>query len=161
MKTLEVPNEVLISHIAEMLQQGHTVTMNIKGVSMRPFIEPTEDEVLLEPCRNPQKGDIVLAWANGERHVLHRIYEKQGEVLTLMGDGNVRGTETCRCSDVVGRCRAIVHKKTGQQREAEGLAWQWQSRVWKSLLPLRRYLLALYRLRKFGHLHSSKISYEN
>ena len=38
-RTIEIPNAILIPEIIKYLEQGHTVTLPLKGFSMRPFLE--------------------------------------------------------------------------------------------------------------------------
>jgi hypothetical protein len=49
-----------------------------------------------------QVGDAVLAEISAGHFVLHRIIDIDGDAITLMGDGNVRGTEHCTTEDVCG-----------------------------------------------------------
>lgn len=155
----EIPNEILIPEIAKLVASGHSVTMNVKGFSMRPFIEASKNTVIIEPWKNYRPGDVVLARVEeGNRFVLHRIIDIQNSgSIILQGDGNIQGTETCKEETIVGRCKAIVSKKTGRQRLCDGCLWNAEFRLWFLLRPARRYLLALYRLARFGHIHNSKI----
>ena len=87
----EIPNKILIGEIRNALQQGHTATLRVKGVSMRPFLETLRDKVVLAPPQREkiQTGDVVLAAISKDIFVLHRVTKREGERLTLRGDGNV------------------------------------------------------------------------
>ena len=83
-------------------------------------------------------GDIILVRLSGPRYVLHRLIEKDGEKLTLMGDGNIRGTEHCTEADVMGTVTAI---EKGRRVVKPG-----DGRWWRAIpLIFRRYFLAIYR----------------
>ena len=60
-RTIEIPNTVLIPEIIKYLEQGHTVTLPLKGFSMRPFLESNRDMALLTSPKNIKVGDPVLA----------------------------------------------------------------------------------------------------
>ncbi|MCR5571710.1 MAG: S24/S26 family peptidase [Bacteroidales bacterium] len=134
----ELPNEVLLPEVAALLAAGSDVTLLTKGNSMLPFIRGGRDSVRLRKFPAVAPGDIVLARLPAGNYVLHRVLRADGGALTLMGDGNVRGTESCRAEDVAGTVVAVV-RPDGRER-APGRA-----RAWKALRPLRRYLLAAYR----------------
>ena len=61
MRRMEVPNAILLGHVKEALQIGHTATINVKGYSMRPFLENSKDKVRLAPPGVLRVGDAVLA----------------------------------------------------------------------------------------------------
>ena len=131
-----VANDVLIPELGRLLAEGLEVEFQPKGRSMLPFIRGDRDSVVMRKFPEVSVGDIVLARASGH-FVLHRVFSVEGDVLTLMGDGNIRGTETCRRGDVLGTVTAII--RSGRPH-APG-----NGRLWRTLLPVRRYLLAVIR----------------
>lgn len=140
-----VPNEVLISQVAELIRQGRTVTLTARGNSMTPFIADRRDQVMLGPCTEAdlQPGAVVLAEDTHHRYVLHRIIRREGDALTLLGDGNVGQTEQTDIHHVMGLLMAVIRK--GRTYPTDGTVWQRYSRWWKRLTPVRRWLLAIYR----------------
>ena len=107
-----LPNDLLIPEVAELIRQGHTVTLTARGNSMNPFIVDRRDRVVLSPCTDAQlqPGAVVLALTDDHRYVLHRIVCRRGDELTLLGDGNLHQTERTDTGRVVGlltagRCR--------------------------------------------------------
>ena len=134
----ELPNEVLLDEVAVLLSAGNDVTLLTKGNSMLPFIRGGIDSVRLRKCETVACGDIVLAQVAPGRFVLHRVIRTENDRLTLMGDGNVRGTESCRVEDVAGTAVALVRPDGSERAPGRG-------KVWKALRPLRRCLLAAYR----------------
>ena len=90
-------------------------------------------------------GDAVLAEIAPGHFVLHRIIDIQdGHALTLMGDGNVRGTESCTVDDV---CGVVVEylRPNGHVLYASDPSLQRRIRLWRRLLPVRRILLFVYK----------------
>ncbi|MCD8285556.1 MAG: S24/S26 family peptidase [Prevotellaceae bacterium] len=139
----QLPNEALLGLVREMLSEGHTAVLTVKGYSMRPFLEHLRDKVRLEQPVSLSVGDAVLAKEQGGRYVLHRIVSIEGESLTLMGDGNVRGTERCLKADVCGVVTEYIRPR--RTIKASDPSLRRRIRAWRRLLPIRRYLLTLYK----------------
>ena len=102
MARMEMPNDKSLPLVRQYVAGGEKVIISVKGYSMRPFLEHLRDRVQLSPWRELKVGDAVLAEIAPGHFVLHRIIAIDGEALTLMGDGNVRGTEHCTTADVCG-----------------------------------------------------------
>lgn len=144
-RKVELPNAVLLKQVGELIKEGHTATIYVKGYSMRPFLEHCRDKVVLAAVGELRPGDAVLAEIRRGVYVLHRIISMVGDRLTLMGDGNLRGTEQCRISDVV----AIVTHYISPRRTipASDPVLCRRIRLWRRLLPVRRYLLWIYKIK--------------
>ena len=132
-----VNNDILIPDIRWELEAGKDVLFTPLGVSMRPWIEGGRDSVILRHTSTPKVGDMALAYI-GPRYVLHRIIAIEGERVTLMGDGNLRGTEQCTHKDIIGVVMTI-HDPKGRKKPVT------RGRLWVRLLPIRKYLLKIYR----------------
>ena len=92
-----LPNQLFFAEVEAMLSEGREVQIRMKGHSMRPLLRSERDQVVLTPCTDPARlrpGDVVLFRCCG-RHILHRIVRRDGDRLTLAGDGNYRITEQC------------------------------------------------------------------
>lgn len=137
-------NELLIPEIIRMMDEGHTVTLRLRGFSMRPFLEDNRDKALLTKAKNIKVGDAVLAETAPKRYVLHRVVAIEGDHVTLRGDGNL-GCEHCRKEDVKGFVIGFYRKGRNKLDRTDALKWRIYSRLWMELLPLRRYLLGAYR----------------
>lgn len=143
-RRMEVPNAVLLGQVKEAIREGHTVTINVKGYSMRPFLEHCRDKVRLAPFTDLKVGDAVLAEISPDVYVLHRIMNIDGDTVRLMGDGNLSGMEVCRKADVVGMVTHYIRR--GKTIPASDPRLQRYVRWWRKLLPVRRYLLYIYRI---------------
>ncbi len=142
-QSVQLPNDVLLGLARDKIREGHTVTINVRGYSMRPFLEHERDKVLLVAPAELHVGDAVLAEITPGTYVLHRIISLDGERVTLMGDGNIRGTEHCLRKDVAGVViRYIRPNRTIDAGDATLLR---RIRLWRKLLPIRRILLFVYR----------------
>ena len=145
-------DETIIKEAAKLVADGVNVTFPVKGRSMIPFIVGGQSVILQQPG-SLKRGDIILAEVSPSRFVLHRIIgmEPDGGKITLMGDGNLRGTETCRPSDVLARATYVVDGE-GNKRPLESPGQKFLARLWYLLRPIRRYILAILRrtVKKFA-----------
>lgn len=140
----QYPNAILIPEIVKMMDEGHTVTIILKGFSMRPFLENNRDKALMKKAVSPQKGDPVLAEIKPQMYVLHRIIDINGDKVVLRGDGNL-GTEQCQLKDIKGTVIGFYRKGRTILDRTDGWKWKTYSLVWTHLYPIRRWLLAFYR----------------
>ena len=124
-------------------REGVRVTFPVKGQSMLPFIIGGKESVILHRPGLIDVGDVVLAWVDGSRYVVHRIIRIDDDRITLMGDGNLT-TEHCALGDIKAR---VTHVVSADNKERD-LHNRWRmlaARLWYWLRPVRRYLLAIYR----------------
>ena len=134
----------VIEEAVRLVQEGVTVTFPVTGQSMLPFIIGGKESVILHAPGLTAVGDVVLAWVDGNRYVVHRIIKLDYDRVTLMGDGNVAVTEHCRLNDIKARVTHVVNAKD----RTHYLYNRWRmlgAKVWYWLRPIRRYLLAIYR----------------
>lgn len=139
---MEVDNSMLFESVRGMLAEGHTVTLRVKGQSMRPFLEGGQDKVVITPLHEVKRGDMVLAEISQRQFVLHRVVKINGERITLMGDGNLIGTESCDLNDVVGMVGSVI--RNGKIINIQSIKCRFYVYLWMALKPIRRYLLAIY-----------------
>lgn len=146
-RELQVPNKVLIAEVKQALAQGHSATFRVKGYSMRLFLENGRDMVKLAPVEPAKikKHDVVLAEIAPEHYVLHRVIKRVGNQLILMGDGNIKGTESCNDNRVVGIATAFYRKNRTKPDLTTGLKWRTYTHIWLAIKPIRRWILAVYR----------------
>ena len=143
MGTVELPNEIFLKEVGVLIANGHHVTLRVRGVSMRPFLEDRRDKVVLTKPHAPKVGDAVLAEICPGKYVYHRIVAIEGDRVTLRGDGNVWGTEECCLENIVASTMALIRK--GKRYLPEGYAWRCYSALWPKWSFARRVLLKLYR----------------
>lgn len=139
-----LPNEFFLPHVRKYIDEGHTVTINVRGYSMRPFLENDKDKVTLAPFTELHVADAVLAEIAPGQFVLHRIIAINDNNITLQGDGNVIGVEHCRIQDVCGIVTHYIHPT--YVRLASSARLRLEVKLWRRLRPVRRYLLFIYRI---------------
>lgn len=135
-----------LTQIPQLLEEGKVVILKRpKGVSMLPYIRGGVDSVKLRKVEGLQVGDIVLALFRG-RPIVHRVIAIDGNKVTLMGDGNLQGTERGDISEVLGIVDEIITPSGRHRKPGNG-------RLWFRLLPVRKYLLKVYK--KWNKIFSS------
>ena len=82
---IQFQNALILPEIVKMMEEGHTVTLRLRGFSMRPFLEDNRDKALMTKAVSPKVGDAVLAEVRPKFFVLHRIIKIDGDeaLLTL------------------------------------------------------------------------------
>ncbi|MBO7418196.1 MAG: S24/S26 family peptidase [Bacteroidaceae bacterium] len=135
---------VIIQEAIKLVEEGVSVTLPVRGNSMLPFIIGDQESVVLQKPEQPKVGDVVLAWVDGYRYVIHRIIRVEGEKITLMGDGNLVYGEHCTIDEVKAM---VTHVVTADGHTYYLYGW-WRRcavKIWWLLKPFRKYLLAIYR----------------
>jgi len=144
MNAKTLPNNEVIAGVISVLETNPRVVLPVKGYSMLPFIIGGVESVELVRPETVAVGDVVLAWINDSRYVVHRIIRIDGDRVQLMGDGNLGGEEYCRRSDVAARAEYVIGR-SGRRRYLYA-PWRVRaSRLWWALKPVRRWILAIYR----------------
>lgn len=127
-----VGNRELFTIARDTLLEGSSVRISVQGQSMLPFFR-SGSTITLRPIREGDlaKYNVVMADA-GNSFVVHRIIEVGESEVTLLGDGNIYGTERMTHDKVYG----IVD--TSRLHLFFAKIWVW-------LRPFRRFPLALFR----------------
>ena len=140
-----LPNEIMLAEVSALLDEGRPVVIMTKGCSMLPFIRGDKDSVELVKRDSYSEGDIVLSQISSGHYVLHRIFALDGDRVTLKGDGNLVGTESCLISDICGTAVAII-RPDETRRDCTEPRFERRSRRWRrSPYIVRRLFLAFYR----------------
>ena len=137
----------IIESAISLVNEGMSVTFPVNGWSMLPFIIGGQESVVLVKPEHLAVGQVVMAFVDGHRYVVHRIIGIDGDRVTLMGDGNVAGIEHCPLTGVKAVATHVVDAR-GRKRNLYSKWRVWAARLWWHLRPLRRYLLFIYRKTK-------------
>ena len=134
-----------MQEISRLISEGKTISISAKGYSMNPFIVHMKDQITLGSWTDDQikKGAVVLVKDVRGCYIIHRIIKRDGNVLTLMGDGNIGIIETAYVEDIIALMHAVIKK--GRTYSVNSLSWRLYSWFWKLLTPVRRYPLAVWR----------------
>ena len=127
-----IANRELFSIVRDTLLEGNTVRVAVKGQSMLPFFR-SGSTITLRPVREEdiRKYNVVMADA-GHAFVVHRIIEVGESVVTLLGDGNIYGTEKVSRDKIYGivDCSPLH---------------LFFAKIWLWMRPVRRFPLAIFR----------------
>ena len=120
---ITIPNDILFEEVVACVNRHESVTILLKGNSMRPLLKSGVSKVKLSPIdRALRVGDVVLFRCCG-RWLLHRIVKIEGEVITIQGD-NCYSCEVVRREDVKALMTSV---KNGDK------VWECDSKKWKRL----------------------------
>lgn len=140
-----LPNEELLTCVAELVASGRKVVLQAKGNSMLPSIRWGLDSVELVAPSRVESGMIALVCLKNGSYVLHRIESVDGNRLTLRGDGNLDGREYCTAGDVLAVVSRII-KPSGRAIDCESCCYKRRIKCWLASPRLyRRVVLGLYR----------------
>lgn len=139
----QIPNDLFFNWVEGEIAQGRSVQFLLKGVSMYPLIRGGKDKIVLSPCSPGELRpmDVVLFRYRGQ-HLLHRIIQRDGDLLTIKGDGSYVAMEICNVFDVIGRVQAVI-RPSG--REIPVVSWKWKlpSFIWNKMGILRNPILKI------------------
>ncbi len=127
-----IANRELFAIVRDTLLEGKTVRVAVNGQSMLPFFR-SGSTIIMRPVREEdiRKYSVVMADA-GHAFVVHRVIEVGDEVITLLGDGNIYGTEQVTREKIYGvvDCSPLH---------------LFFAKIWLWLRPVRRFPLAIFR----------------
>ena len=137
-------DEQIIQEAVRLVQDGVSVTFPVKGRSMLPFITGGRESVILQKPGSLHRGQVVLAQVGPDRYVVHRIIKVEPDRITLMGDGNIRGTESCTPANVLAIATHVVDEN-GWRRPLDTRGQLLKARLWYGIRALRRIILTILR----------------
>ena len=124
-----IPNNLFFASVEELIGEGRSVEMTVKGFSMRPFLRNGRDAAVLSPL--PESGltvGMVVLFRYGGKHILHRLVSIESGKLTMEGDGNYHTSEVVAPEDVVAYT-SEVELMCGRRIKYNSCAWRWRSAV--------------------------------
>lgn len=125
-------NVTTFSIVRDILLEGNNVTVAVNGQSMLPFFRSGSTITIRPICDADFKKYAVVFADAGNHFVIHRIINIEGGKVTLLGDGNIYGTETMPKSKVYG---AVDCSKLHI----------FLAKIWLLMRPIRRFPLAIFR----------------
>lgn len=143
---LELSNELFFAEVEQLISQGESVTITIKGNSMRPWLQNSKHKVIVKPLADSilQCGDIALFRYKG-KHILHRVVKIENDKITFSGDGNIDIKEQASKDDVIALVESII-TPSGRVIECNSNEWKTKSKLWLALPQFaRRIILGILR----------------
>ena len=107
--TILIGNDVLFSHIEELIFAGERVELRIKGRSMQPTLQDGKDRVVLSSlsAHDLYIGAIVL-FRHKNQYFLHRLISVTNDTLIFQGDNLRVNKEQVALQDVVAIVEHII-----------------------------------------------------
>ena len=148
MDKMIIDNDTFFADVLRLLDQGKQVTIPVKGFSMLPFIRGGKDLVVLEKAGEVLRADDIVLFhvgpREGGRYVMHRILSIDGDAVDIMGDGVLKAHEHVRRNQILAKAVEIL--RGGKHRVDPYAPGQLRLvHFWQGLLPVRRYILFIYR----------------
>lgn len=139
----QIPNDLFFNWVEGEIAQGRSGQFLLKGVSMYPLIRGGKDKIVLSPYSPGELRpmDVVLFRYRGQ-HLLHRIIRRDGDLLTIKGDGSYVAMEICNVFDVIGRVQAVI-RPSGKEIPVVSWKWKLPSFIWNKMGILRNPILRI------------------
>ncbi len=112
-KTKVLSNEVFFAYVEEMIGEGKSVQLPLRGVSMQPSLYDSRHTIVLSPVDTSKDlfvGCIALFVFRG-KHVVHRLIKVEGDIFTFKGDNLPTSEEMVRREDI----KAIVSRSISKE----------------------------------------------
>lgn len=129
--------------IKEKIESGGTVQLPITGTSMLPLLVWGRDSVEIVKCTSPKKYDIIFYRRDDGHFVLHRIIGKNEKGYILCGDNQWVKEYGIQNRHIIAVVSAIT--RNGKKFSISKLSYRIYSKIWVSILPIRKYVLVLSR----------------
>lgn len=139
--------DIATTDISELLEEGATFKIVVRGYSMLPLLGFGHDTIILRRVDKSEdiSGRIAMFRNEKGRIVVHRIICINSGIVSLRGDGNLYQVEQCKREDIIAVLESVV-RENGKEISCTSRRWHRKERVWLSTpLWMRRYALALLR----------------
>ena len=143
---LQVDNKIFFAEVENLLAEGESVTVRVRGCSMMPHLRDGKHSVVVRRWRAEDiKLGAVMFFEYRGQWIMHRLRRLEGDRRIFAGDGNYK------LEEVVGRdaLRGVVTDiilPSGKKLSCESFLWRFKSGVWLMLPAIvRRYMLAIIR----------------
>ncbi len=143
MKIRVVDNDVYLPFLRELICEGHSVRLNVRGQSMMPFLFDGRDSVIIEQIsRELKKGDIAIFQRENGAYIMHRIYkvDRVNKQCYFVGDAQKQIEGPIDMQRVFGIITKVC--RHGKWINNDSLVWWFYDKVWGIMRPFRtRFLL--------------------
>ena len=139
--------DIATADITELLEEGSTFKIVVRGYSMLPLLGFGRDTIILRRV-DPSaaiSGRIAMFRNDNGRIVVHRIIGINSGIVSLRGDGNLYQVEQCKREEIIAVLESVI-RENGKFVSCTSRRWHRKERVWLSTpLWMRRYALAILR----------------
>lgn len=139
--------DIATADITELLEEGATFKIVVRGYSMLPLLGFGRDTIILRRVDHSEdiSSRIAMFRNDNGRIVVHRIIGINGGIVSLRGDGNLYQVEQCKREEIIAVLESVV-RESGKEISCTSRRWHRRERLWLSTpLWMRRYALAILR----------------
>ena len=139
--------DIATADITELLEEGATFKIVVRGYSMLPLLGFGHDTIVLRCVDKSEdiSGRIAMFRNENGRIVVHRIIGINNGIVSLRGDGNLYQVEQCKRDEIIAVLESVV-RESGKEISCSSRHWHRMERLWLSTpLWMRRYALAIIR----------------
>ena len=143
---LQVDNKIFFAEVENLLAEGESVTVRVRGCSMMPHLRDGKHSVVVRRCKADDiKLGAVMFFEYRGQWIMHRLRRIEGDRLIFAGDGNYKLEEVVRRDALRGVVTDII-TPSGYKFSCKSFLWRLKSGVWLMLPAIvRRYMLAIIR----------------
>ena len=143
---LQVDNKIFFAEVENLLAEGESVTVRVRGCSMMPHLRDGRHSVVVRRCKAEDiKLGAVMFFEYRGQWIMHRLRRIEGDRLIFAGDGNYRLVEIVGREALRGVVTDII-SPSGYKFSCESFLWCFKSGAWLMLPAIvRRYMLAIIR----------------
>ena len=128
-----------ISYASE-LERAGTITITIKGVSMRPLFHADSDAIIVKACAagTLKNLDIVLfrrPGSDGVQYVLHRIVGRRQNGSYVIAGDNCTDADIVSPQDILGK--AVSAQRRNKPIPLQGIRYTVYKTLWCAPYPIR------------------------
>lgn len=123
-----------LSEIETRLREGNSVTIMVRGWSMRPLLFNLRDSAVIAPITGELKCGDVVVFKYKERMLLHRIMVIEGDNLIIKGDGVPYSREQVKREAVLGIMREAI-RRSERRISCDSPQWIRMSQRWAAIPP--------------------------
>jgi hypothetical protein len=143
---LQVDNKIFFAEVENLLAEGESVTVRVRGCSMMPHLRDGKHSVVVRRCKAEDiKLGAVMFFEYRGQWIMHRLRRIEGDRLIFAGDGNYKLVEIVGRDALRGVVTDII-SPSGYNFSCECFLWRFKSGAWLMLPAIvRRYMLAIIR----------------
>ena len=139
-----IDTQAYLTVLRELVEDGNSVSLNVSGMGMFPFLEHERDTVYFEtPKHKFAKGGYCIFQRRNGQYVMHRIYKVKGDEYYIVGDAQRVIEEPVQKDQIFAIVTQV--KRNGRILMPSSMTWKFFERVWINLLPYRGVLMLPYR----------------
>ncbi|MBQ9083326.1 MAG: S24/S26 family peptidase [Clostridia bacterium] len=140
----EIDTTACLTAMRELTEAGHTVSVQVSGNSMAPFLRHGRDIVWFKKPERPLRvGDVVFFCRTSGQFVLHRICRIRDGAYYIVGDNQtwIEGPVQA------GQIFAVVVqvRRKGKILRPSHPLWCFFAVVWVRMIFARKFIAQLYR----------------